>query len=135
MFIIGRGHTVYLDNRTIEYNGQIYNALNRAVIFVDGKQVAKLNERERGMSPCIGQNFSMSLTVSRTKDSDEENILISIRLPLHMDGIIISLPALLAGLPEEAYLSEFIITPVEPKTTDQPVNPDELTLPDEWGDL
>ena len=44
-----------------------------------------------------------------------------------MDGIAINLPALLAGLPEEAYLSEFqIVTPEETETEPE-------TSADEFG--
>ena len=30
MFVIGRGHTVYFDNKTIEVNGQTYEAFQRS---------------------------------------------------------------------------------------------------------
>ena len=36
---------------------------------------------------------------------------VTVSLPHHMDGIAINLPAYLAGLPEEAYLSEFQVAP------------------------
>ena len=130
MFIIGRGHTVYLDNRAIEYNGQTYSALTRAVVFVDGKQVARLFEKERGKAICIGQNFKMTLTINKTNSSAEETISVSIPLPLNMDGIIINLPAYLAGLPKEAYLSEFTIAPDE-STPDEEIVPDEDVLPED----
>ena len=58
MTIIGRGHTIYLDSKTLEY---AYN----------------------------------------------------IPVPRKMDNVIINLPGFLAGLPEEAYLSEFIPSPDE----------------------
>ena len=30
MFVVGRGHSVYLDNKTLEYNGKTYAALERS---------------------------------------------------------------------------------------------------------
>ena len=27
MFVVGRGHTVYIDNKTLEYNGESYQAV------------------------------------------------------------------------------------------------------------
>ena len=136
MFIAGRGHTVYLDNRTIEYNGETYSALARVVIFVDGKQIARLYEKERGMSICIGQTFTMSLAVTQTRDSAEETVSATIRLPLSMDGVLINLPAFLAGLPREAYLSEFVIAPPEPEADDQGlVTDEEGAMPEDWGDF
>ena len=80
MTIIGRGHTVYLDNKKLEYNGKTYDTPYKVVVLVDGEQVAKLYDRERGSATCIGQKF-------------------------------INLPAYLAGLGEDAYLTEFIPSP------------------------
>ena len=130
MFIIGRGHTVYLDNKAIEYNRQTYTSPYKVVVFVDGEQVAKLYDKERGMATCIGQRFSMSLEITDTKGGEEETTSITIRLPHNMDGILINLPALLAGLPEEAYLSEFIIAPVEPEAGEEEIVTDEFDLPE-----
>jgi hypothetical protein len=111
MLIIGRGHTVYLDNKSMDYNGQTYAALYRVVAFVDGKQVASLSNRERGMATCIGQRFGMTLEVTKEKGGDEQSFTITLPLPYSMDGIIINLPTYLAGLPTDAYLSQFIPAP------------------------
>ena len=32
MAIIGRGHTVYIDNKTLEYNGQTYETPYKVVV-------------------------------------------------------------------------------------------------------
>ena len=139
MMIIGRGHTVYLDNKTLDYNGQTYTAPYQIVAFVDGKQVASLNTRERGMAICIGQKFGMTLNVTQEKGGNEQTFNITLPLPYSMDGIIINLPAYLAGLPEEAYLTEFIPAPEE---SDEPESegdllPGDEILPDEelLGDI
>ena len=50
MMVIGRGHTVYMDNKSIEYNGQTYTTPYKVVVYVDGEQVAKLRDKERGLS-------------------------------------------------------------------------------------
>lgn len=132
MFIIGRGHTVYLDSKTIEYNGQTYSPPYKTVVFVDGEQIAKLYNKERGMSVCIGPKFTMSLEVTQTKGGEAETISLTVPLPQSMDGIILNLPALLAGLPEEAYLSEFIIAPAKSEE-DEEIITDEFGLPE--GDM
>ena len=111
MFVIGRGHTIYLDNKTLEYNGDTYSAMYRIIVSVDGEQVAKLNKRERGQATCIGQTFKMSLAVTQEKDGPTRNLSCTISLPYDMDGIIINLPGLLAGLSQEGYLSEFVSAP------------------------
>ena len=43
MMVIGRGHTVYIDNKSIDYNGQTYTTPYKVVVYVDGEQVVLLN--------------------------------------------------------------------------------------------
>ena len=120
MMVVGRGHTIYLDNKTLEYNGQSYPALYKIEIEKDGEKVAKLSKRERGKATNIGQNFEITLHITREKKGAEETQVIHLKLPYSMDGIILNLPGYLEGLPEEAYLSEFISSaetePVEEET-------------------
>ena len=128
MFVIGRGHTVYLDNKTIEYNGQTYNADYQITIMKDGQKLTDLRKTERGMSVNIGQNMKLTLRIKQTIDGNEETKDVRIKLPYSMDNIIINLPAYLAGLPEEAYLTEFISAP-EPEDNGD----DELPSGDDFG--
>ena len=128
MFIVGRGHTVYLDNKTLEYNGQTYSAMHKIEVVQNGKTLTKLNKRERGMATNIGQNFKITLIVTKEKKGAEETREIQLKLPYSMDGIIINLPAYLAGLPQEAYLSEFISTAEQ-----EPVPEEALPTEDEFG--
>lgn len=116
MTIIGRGHTVYLDNKTLEYNGTEYKALYKVVVYVDDEQVAKLYSKERGSSICIGQSFEVTFEITQEKGGDEVTSTYTIPLPRTMDNIIINIPGYLAGLGEDAYLSEFI--PVADSTDD-----------------
>lgn len=130
MMVIGRGHTVYVDNKSLDYNGQTYTAPYKVVVFVDGEQVAKLYDKERGMTTCIGQKIDMTLEITKEKGGDKETSAISLSLPYNMDGIAINLSAYLAGLPEEAYLSEFQPTPEEPEEPTDEVAADEFGLGD-----
>ena len=114
MLVIGRGHTVYFDNKTAEYNGTEYPAFQRVNVTVNGERVAKLSKRDRGMATWIGQNFKMELEVTANKGDDPKVIPVSIRLPYGLDGIVVNLPELVAGLPQEAWQSEFVpMIPVE----------------------
>lgn len=129
MMVIGRGHTVYFDNKTIEeYNGQEYKAAHRVVVTVKGEEAAKLGARERGMAVWIGQNFKMTLEVTQEKGGEPETREIRLKLPYNMDGIIVNLPAVLAGLPEDAWLSEFI-----PAATEEPAGEEVPGAGDEFG--
>ena len=98
MTIIGRGHTVYLDNKKLEYNGQTYDTPYKVVVYQDGEQIAKLYDRERGSTTCIGQKLTLTLEITQQKGGSETTEVYTLSLPRNMDGIIINLPAYLAGL-------------------------------------
>ena len=108
MTIIGRGHTIYLDSKTLEYDGQTYKPAYKTVVYVDGQQVAKLYDKERGMATWIGQNFEMTLEITQEKGGDETTETYQIKLPYNMDGIVINIPGFLAGLDQDAYISQFV---------------------------
>ena len=47
------------------------------------------------------------------KGGDEKPVDITIKLPYNMDGIIVNIPGYMAGLPQEAWMTEFVATPTE----------------------
>ena len=137
MSIIGRGHTIYLDNKTLEYDGQTYKAPYKVTITVGGEQLTKLYDKERGSTTCLGQTFTVTLEIMETKNGAEEVQTYKIPIPKNMDGVIINIPGYLAGLPEEAYLTEFVpVATEEPDDSETPSGDDSLltgddaTLPD-----
>jgi len=133
MSIIGRGHTIYLDNRALDYNGQTYKAPYKVTIYVGDEQLTKLYDKERGSTTCLGQTFTVTLEVMETKNGAEETQTYKIPVPKNMDGVIINIPGYLAGLPEEAYLSEFVAaSSVE---TEDTTGGDDTSLPGEGDDL
>lgn len=135
MMVIGRGHTVYFDNVTLaDYNGQTYSAPYKVVVYVKGEKVASLNARERGMATWIGQNFTMEVEVTEQKGGEEVKRTIQLALPYSVDGIIVNMPAVLAGLPEEAWFTEFVPAVVEEDPdAGLPVEEDELGMGDDMA--
>ena len=127
MFIVGRGHTVYIDNKTFEYENATYPALYKTTVYNNDKEVAKLMKRERGMATWMGQNFKMTLEVTNEKGGEAVTYPFELKLPYGMDGIIVNLPAMLAGLPQEQYLSEFV-----PQTPQKDVGEEETVVVDEF---
>ena len=134
MFVVGRGHTIYFDNKTLEYNGQEYKAYHKVKVIVDGKEAAKLSERDRGMADIMGQTLSMTLEITDEKNGTPHSHKVSMGVPYNMDGIIINIPALMAGQPEDAYLSEFVIVAPE-ETEEEEINTDEFDMGEEMGDI
>ena len=113
MYFLGRGHTVYIDNKKLEYNGTTYDTPYKVEVYVGGERIAKLYDKERGVATCIGQMLTVTLEITQQKGGTEEVYAYNIPVPRKMDNVIINLPGFLAGLPEEAYLSEFIPSPDE----------------------
>ncbi len=134
MFIIGRGHTVYFDNTKIEYNGKTLEPYYKVDVVVKGEKVAKLREKERGMTSTMGQSFEMDLVITEEKDGPAKTVHVGMNLPYSIDGIVVNLPALMAGAPEDVYLSEFVSQAVDTSADEEVVITDEFELPMEEGD-
>lgn len=131
MFIIGRGHTVYIDNKTIEVEGETYKAFNRVNVFVNGERLAKLAAKERGKATNIGQNFTMTIEVIREKGGETETYEnLQFKLPYSWDGIVINIPAYLNDLPQEAWMSEFIAAQTAKEEDTEEIVTDEFALGD-----
>ena len=111
MLVIGRGHTVYIDNKTLEYDGQTFEAVYRSEVWVGGERLSKLAKKERTMSTVIGQGFEMNLVNTANKGDDPTEVSVKLSLPYGWDGIVVNIPGYLAGLPQEAWMTEFIPAP------------------------
>lgn len=108
MLVIGRGHTMYFDNKEMEYDGQSYEAIRRINVLVDGEQVAKLSDGDRGMATFTGQTFSFDIVATREKGGEEEPYSFTVKVPYGQDGIIVNLIGMIENLPQDAWMSEFV---------------------------
>ena len=111
MLRIGRGHTVYFDNRALDYQGTTTAAPYKITVTVTGEQISQLYEKERCSVTNIGDKLELTLEVMQQKGGSETTTTYTLKLPHNLDGVIINLPGYIAGLPEEAYLEEFIPAP------------------------
>lgn len=111
MLRIGRGHTVYFDNRALDKDGQSVAAPYKITVYVNGEQISKLYDKERCMVTNIGDSLELTVEVVQQKGGSETTETYKLTLPHSIDSVIINLPAYMAGLPEEAYLEEFIPAP------------------------
>ncbi len=135
MMVIGRGHTVYFDNKSLDYQGSTYASPYKIEIYqgssAEGDALSKLYDGERASATQIGQKITVTLVITQEKGGDEADpVTYTIDLPYNMDGPIINLPAYLAGLPEEAYLSEFIPVITEDPDEEVPTGGDDMSLGD-----
>ena len=111
MLRIGRGHTVYFDNPARDKDGQSVAAPYKITVYVNGEQISKLYDKERCMVTNIGDSLELTVEVMQQKGGSETTETYKLTLPHSIDSVIINLPAYMAGLPEEAYLEEFIPAP------------------------
>ena len=111
MLRIGRGHTVYFDNRALDKDGHSVAAPYKITVYVNGEQISKLYDKERCMVTNIGDSLELTVEVMPQKGGSETTETYKLTLPHSIDSVIINLPAYMAGLPEEAYLEEFIPAP------------------------
>ena len=133
MFIVGRGHTVYIDNKTLEYNGESYGALQKSEVWVGGERLSKLGKRDRTMTTVIGNSFEMKLINTVNKGDEPTETTVKISLPYGWDGILVNIPGYLAGLPQEAWMTEFIPAPEPASEEDEEPETFEDEIP--MGDI
>lgn len=111
MLRIGRGHTIYFDNRALDKDGHSVAAPYKITVYVNGEQISKLYDKERCMVTNIGDSLELTVEVMQQKGGSETTETYKLKLPHSIDSVIINLPAYMAGLPEEVYLEEFIPAP------------------------
>ena len=128
MFVIGRGHTIYFDNMSAEYDGKKYEPFYKVVVIKDKEKVAKLADDERGMTDLMGQTLTMTLEITDEKGKDPHSHKVSMPIPYGIDGVVINIPELMAGLPADAYMSEFVPIATEEESEDEEVVIDEFDM-------
>lgn len=123
--IVGRGHTIYLDNKSIE--GTNYSSYANIDIVYEGEKVVSLGKAERGSVTLTGQKLNIQFVVKKTKAASAQTIDATIELPYNLDGIIINIPAYVDGADADTYMSEFV-----PARLEEDVN-EEVPVTDEFG--
>ena len=132
MMVIGRGHTVYFDNKAFEYEGNTYSCPYKVTCYKDGEEFAKLMKRERGMVDVMGQKLKVTLEIIPEKGADPIVKVVTFPIPYSNDCVVINLPAYIAKLPLDVFMTEFI--PVEVTEETEETGPvDEFGLSDMDG--
>ena len=130
MFVIGRGHTVYFDNKSLTAeDGTVYEPPYQIEVFVNDQSVGKLKSGERGMTSVMGQKLSFTVHVQMKKDSKKAAGSATVDIPYDLDGIILNLPAMLNGADEDVYMEEFIPAPPAEDADEEVIVTDEFAMP------
>lgn len=108
MLFIGRKHIVYVDNKTIEYEGSSYSAIYKVEVSARNNDKKKLYARERGELVMKGQGTTLHLVITEVKGGSEKSIDYKLNVPFGKDAVVINIPALLAGLPQSVWMTDFV---------------------------
>ena len=124
-FIVGRGHNVYFDNKSID--GTAYESYAFIDLYYKGEKVTTLGKAERAAITLTGQKITVDVKYQKKRSSKEETKVLEFDIPYNMDGMVINLPALLDGAKEDVYMSEFVPIIVE-ETEEEVPNTDEFAI-------
>lgn len=130
MIYIGRGHTLYFDNKSLtledDVAGSELNAPYRVKVFIKGKEVANLNDGDRGMAIWIGPKAHIDLEITKEKGGNKENKSFDVKLPREFDGVVINLVGLMNDIPYDSYISEFVPLVSTETTTEEEIVIDDI---------
>ncbi len=117
MFFIGKMHTILLDNKTLEAGGQTYKAFQIVEVQVDKTGFMELAARDRDKVTVKGQGHKVTVRYMDEYYEDIEKTW-KFSVPLGSEMMLLSIPALVGGAPEEVWLTPFTAPTF---TTDVPV--------------
>lgn len=125
MYIIGRQHTVLLDNKTIEHEGKSYPAFSIVEVEVNKEGKIELAARDRDKADVMGQRHKITVTYT-DKFFEEHEVVKKFKVPIGYDMVLISIPALVADLGQSIWLQQFIppTAAVAPIVEELPVEDD-----------
>ena len=107
LYHFGKQHTVYIDNRTIEIDGVSYKALDWAEAYVDDGESQEYSPRTRREATVQRQKHSIHV-LYEDEDFNQFEIDAEFTIPLNETQVVLSLPALVAGLDDDKYITEFV---------------------------
>jgi len=133
MFIVGRGHTLYVDNKTFETPAGTFEALYRTDVYVSesSDEMQQLSARERSAFKFMGQTATLNIEYRTVRNGEKKQAVYKLRVPYGLDGIVINVPALLAGQGPDIYMYEFVsVSDVAPAADSETVVTDEFSVTD-----
>ena len=129
LYSFGKQRTLLVDNWSTEINGTSYSAEDWAKVEIDDLGAQEYSPRMRISFPLRGKTHTIKITYDDRSFNEYE--LDPIEFDLEYDTSIISIPALVAGVPVEDAIKEFIVEPAPVSEAD--ANPEEAIS--EFGDM
>lgn len=127
MIFIGRKHIIYVDNKTLDD----VSALYKIEVSVKNNDTKKLYQRERGEITIMGQKAKLNLVVTDKKGGSERELTYTLHIPFKKDAVVVNIPAMLAGLDESVWMTDFVSLATATTAADETV----VLTDDGMGDL
>ncbi len=106
MFIVGKEHTILLDNKDIESGGVTYDAFKIGEVQVNRGERLELGPRDRDKADVMGQRHKVTVTYS-DRYYDEHVVVKRFKVPISQGMVLVSLPALVAELDQSVWLTNY----------------------------
>lgn len=129
LYFFGKQRTLLVDNWSIEINGTNYQEEDWARVEIDDLGTQEYYPRMRIGIPLRGRSHTITITYDDMSFTEYD--MEPIEFSLDYDTSIISLPALIAGLPAEECIQEFIPEPALEPTAEE--NPEEAIAEQDAG--
>lgn len=95
LYMTGKGHSILLDNKTVEIAGTEYKMFNTLEVKIDRGDEREILKRDRIKEDVVGQSHKITITYL---DKGEEKVLVKkFRIRTGQAMYLISLPALIGG--------------------------------------
>jgi hypothetical protein len=128
LYSIGKGSSLLLDNRTVEFGGSTYEAFVTVQVTVDGQEELELYPRDRLRADVTGAGHRITAVAFDRRGQELARRSERIRLPGGSRFYLLSLPVFLAG--ESGYLTAFQELQVrQPESAADTAGADELVPP------
>ena len=97
LFYIGREHQVFLDNRTMEVEGNSFRALKFVKVTINDSQPVELMPRDRDLVKVVGPSFRLKVEVMDEFGEEVEKVIEKKLTPGFSKGMMLSMSLLASG--------------------------------------
>lgn len=109
MALVGKQHSILIDNKNVEVNGVEIKALQLVEVQVDKQPSLELAKRDRVQADIQGQSFKIKV-IYNDENWEEYELEKKLRVPWSEDMLLLSIPAFIENIEDiDSYLEPFSI--------------------------
>ncbi|MBN1980328.1 MAG: hypothetical protein JW795_02270 [Chitinivibrionales bacterium] len=107
LFYIGKGHTIIIDNSTVQHAGVEIKSVEMAGVSIDGAKAEEIGRAERIMVQTSGPSHRVTVEIIAGKEQGKK-ISQRFKIPTAWSTVLLSVPMVLSGLPDSAWCTVFV---------------------------